>query len=519
MGGYADIHLFHCTDFVGCTGAPGSHEKERCIMITWFWIFAVIYLGILIFASTRKYRRHRSLDDFMLAGSNIGALLGVLTYAAALFSAFIFMGMPDFFRVHGVGAWIFLAVSDGAMFFFIFWFGYHMRRKSKGLGFKGISGMMNTLYGTPWAGYIVFAGAFLFLIPYVAIQIRGVSIFFNAIFPEMLPQWGWAIIIVAIMLAYSIIGGLKAIIFSDAVQATLLLSVLLIIGYNCIKYFGNVEIMFDQVEMADTRLLSTPGPKGLFTLQFLLATFIAIIVLPATQPQFSTRIIVMKSMKETYRMAAGLCIVAPFIFAATAFIGMYGAVRHQGATTREFIANTLLFDQSNVLAALAIVGLFAAVLSTSNAQVFALGSEFRSMLKGKDSSILKRTRMALAVFTFIVFLFSIVMSDQLVLLARVSFAGTSMIAPIILVGILSKKPPGKELIVVSGMALLIFLISLTNIIPESIAGIRIDLSLHLILIIATLLSIMFRKSYTGSKKIEPVKYLNKSDGEQLAINK
>ncbi|MFC2126727.1 sodium:solute symporter family protein, partial [Bacteroidota bacterium] len=154
-------------------------------MISWFWIFAVVYIGVLIFASTRTYKKDRSIDDFMLAGSNIGALLGVLTYAAALFSAFIFMGMPDFFRVHGVGAWIFLAVSDGAMFFFIFWFGYHLRNRAKQIGFKGMSGMMSNIYQTKWAGYIVFVGAFLFLIPYVAIQIRGISIFFNAIFPDI----------------------------------------------------------------------------------------------------------------------------------------------------------------------------------------------------------------------------------------------------------------------------------------------------------------------------------------------
>jgi SSS family solute:Na+ symporter len=461
-------------------------------MITWFWIFSLIYIGLLIYASTRTYKKKRSIDDFMLAGSNIGALLGILTYAAALFSAFIFMGMPDFYRVHGVGAWIFLAVSDGAMFFFIFWFGYHLRNRARELGFKGMAGMMSRIYGTPWAGYIVFLGAFLFLIPYVAIQIRGISIFFNAIFPELLPSWGWALIIVLIMLAYGIVGGLKAIVFSDAIQALLLLIVLWIIGYNCIQYFGNVENLFDQVEKIDERLLSIPGPQGLFTVQFLLASFVAILLLPATQPQFSTRIVVMKSMRETYRMAAGLAIVSILVFAATAFIGMYGAVRYTSASSRDFISGSLLFDQGNALAALAIVGLFAAVLSTSNAQVFALGSEFRSLIKGDDKSVLLKTRIALAIFTVIVLVFSVIISDQLVLLARVSFTGTSMIAPIILVGILFKKPPGKELIIASAVALFLFLFSLSDYIPDEIRGIRVDLALHGFLVLVVALSLMIR---------------------------
>ena len=89
-------------------------------MKTWILIFGAVYAGLLIVASLRSYKKDRSVEDFMLAGSSIGIILGVLTYAAALFSTFTFLGMPDFFRRHGIGAWIFLAVSDGAMVFLFF---------------------------------------------------------------------------------------------------------------------------------------------------------------------------------------------------------------------------------------------------------------------------------------------------------------------------------------------------------------------------------------------------------------
>jgi len=192
-------------------------------MIKWFWIFAGLFILLLIVVSTKAVKKNKSINDFMLAGSSVGALLGILTYAAALFSAFIFIGIPDFFRVHGVGAWIFL-------------------KKAREIGYKGVAGMMSIIFKTRWAGYVVFIAAFIFLIPYVAIQIRGISMFFTAIFPFALPHYGWAILIISIMLLYSEIGGLKAIVFSDAVQAVLLLVVLSIIGYNSVRYFGNVEV-------------------------------------------------------------------------------------------------------------------------------------------------------------------------------------------------------------------------------------------------------------------------------------
>jgi SSS family solute:Na+ symporter len=106
-------------------------------MKIWLLIFGICYVALLVFASLRSYKKGRSVEDFMLAGSNVGILLGVLTYAAALFSTFTFLGMPDFFRRHGIGAWIFLAASDGAMVFFILWFGYQIRMKVKKMGFRG----------------------------------------------------------------------------------------------------------------------------------------------------------------------------------------------------------------------------------------------------------------------------------------------------------------------------------------------------------------------------------------------
>ena len=105
-------------------------------MIGWLIFFFVLFLASLGYASYKSYSKNRSSDEFMLAGSNIGAILGFLTFSAALFSAFTFMGMPDFFRTHGVGAWIFLGLSDALMVFFLIWFGYKLRKRASEVGYK-----------------------------------------------------------------------------------------------------------------------------------------------------------------------------------------------------------------------------------------------------------------------------------------------------------------------------------------------------------------------------------------------
>ena len=391
------------------------------------------------------------------------------------------MGMPDFFRVHGVGAWIFLGFSDALMVFFILWFGYALRKRAVEVGYQGVAGFVQSCFQNKWAGYLVFASSFLFLIPYVAIQIRGISIFLNASFPDLLPYWGWSALLVTIMLVYSEIGGLKAIMYSDAIQGVILLVVIWIIGVTCLTMAGGVEAGTQAVMESNQALLSLPGPKGLFTSVFLIASTIAIVMIPVSQPQFTTRLVVMKNLKSVHKMAYAVGIFAILVILPTAFIGLYGAVKYPDSTTADFLSSALLFDQANPVAALAVVGLFAACLSTTNAQIFALGTELRSLLNGEDQQNMRITKLGILIFSLIVLVFSSLISDDLVLLARVSFAGTSMIAPVVLSAVIFKNSP-KSILILSTLALGYFVLSLLGWVPAGFVGLPTDAAMYLILI-------------------------------------
>lgn len=459
-------------------------------MITWVIIFFIIFIILLILASIKSYKKDRTSQEFMLAGSSIGMILGFLTFSASLFSAFTFQGMPDFFRVHGIGAWIFLAFSDGVMVFFMLWFGFKLRQKVKEKGFKGVAGLMVDCYGDKWAGIVLFISSFLFLVPYAAIQVRGISVFFDAAFPKFLSKEAWSLILVILMILYSQIGGLKAMVYSDAIQGTILLIVLWIISSSCIYKLGGVGNMFDQVKTLNAELLSTPGPNGLFSWQFLLGSVLAVVLIPVSQPHITTRMVVMKDLKAMKQMAFAVGVFAMVIIGSTIFIGMYGAVIYPDATAQDFWKSALLYDQLAPVAGLAVVGLFAACLSTVNAQVFALGNELRSLLPGDEKSVMKKTKIALLFFAALVLIFSFKMSDSLALLARDSFTGTSMMSPIILSAVILKRKPGKELIIISFTGLLIFLASLAGIVPSQIGPLKIDIALYIFIFVGTAISLL-----------------------------
>lgn len=447
-------------------------------MIKTLVIVGTLYLAALVLLSYRNRLGKSTSKDFFLAGANLGSVLGLFTFAATLFSTFTILGMPDFFRVHGVGAWIFIAVSDLVMVFIVLWLGYHLRTKVGDYEFMGMAGFIAHLYKARWVGYIMFATAFVFLIPYVAIQIRGVATFLDQAFPAAVPLWVWAVGMVVVMIIYSEVGGLKAIIYNDVLQGIMLLVVIWIIGIVCLNRMDGLTGMFNQIEEHNPALLSVPGPKGLFGFQFLFGSMIAICMIPFTQPQVSCRLIIMKNHRSLGRTAMGLGVFAILVILPTMFIGMYGAYHYGDATPPEFLGNTLLKDQSGPIAALVLIGLIAAAISTADSQIFALGGETRSLLHGEDQRMMRTARICIAVFAVLSLVFALMSSDELVLLARASFAGTALLAPMIFFAIFDQAPDRFPILpIATGIAVVILVGANVGLYPSMVAGWRLDLVL------------------------------------------
>lgn len=462
-------------------------------MILSLIIVVGLYICALVYCAIRGHKE--SFGDerkYIVAKGGIGAILGFLTFSATLFSTFTLMGMPDFFRVHGIGAWIFLGVTDVAMAFVVLWFGLYFRKILKGSEFTSVTDLLNRHYGGKIAGIVYMIGVFVFLLPYVSIQIRGIAIFLSSVVPGQIDVWVWAMAIVLIMLFYSAFGGLRAIMYSDAIQGVVLLVVTWIIAYVCVSSVGGLANMFAKIGSDNSDLLSVPGPKGLFTVQFLISSFLAIVLMPISQPQLTIRLAILRKERDLRVMAIAVGLFSLLVILPTVFIGMYGAIKYGGSSTAEFLSNVLVSEQNNIIASISIVGLIAAAMSTADSQLFALGSEFKSNIKIKNNSVLE-IKFVIYLFAFLAFLLAINSTDQLVMLARISFAGTSLIAPMVLVAVVMKEHLGREIPIYSLIALVLFLLTTIGLLPNNFMGIRIDLVLLLGVSFLTFCSVYIRR--------------------------
>jgi SSS family solute:Na+ symporter len=190
---------------------------------------------------------------------------------------------------------------------------------------------------------------------------------------------------------------------------------------------------------------------------------------------------VMKSLGAMKRMSIGVGFFAMIVIFPTAIIGMTGAVKYGNLTTADFLSRVLIHDHPDIIATLIMIGLVAAAISTSDSQIFALGSELRSILKGDEKKVLNFTKVGMLLFALFAFLFSLISSDQLVLLARVSFAGTAMLGPMVLIAVFARNKVDSTILWVSLMMVILFIVYLAGWLPEVILGIQFDLLLFFII--------------------------------------
>ena len=154
----------------------------------------------------------------------------------------------------------------------------------------------------------------------------------------------------------------------------------------------------------------------------------------------------MKNYNALKKMATSVGFFAILVILPTIIIGMYGAIFYAEVSTAEFLGGVLLNEQHEMIAALIIIGLFAAAMSTSDSQLFAMGNEIKGLLRLKENDNLRPIRLVILLFAISALIFSLLSSDELVLLARLSFSGTALMGPMILLGIFSQKPQMDSLL-------------------------------------------------------------------------
>lgn len=449
-------------------------------MKSYLLIFSLIYLFFMLFYAYKFANNKLSSNSFLFANSNIGTILTFLGILATLFSTFTLQGIPSFFANHGMGTWIFLGITDVALAGILLYFGLKLRKLSTAFSSKpkNITELLKVAnYSKPTIFFHIFFTS-IFLIPYITIQIKGAAFLFNSAFPVGDGYLFWSCVIVGLMLIYSSFGGIRAIYATDAFQGIVILVTSWIIAYFILKNIGGIEELFFHVKNSNNDLLSLPGPKGLLDWQFLLVSFISIVLMPYAQPQLTTRVLVAKDDKSFVKATLVFSFFVILVILPTMIIGFRGSLIQE----ENFLLYILKNEIPPIFYALFIIGVISASMSTSDSILMAIGTEWGSFFSKSEIQENKNANIYVKTAALITALISLVLAQSsfksLILFSINSFIGTSFLVPILYSISIKSNIIKKILISVSIFCVLIFILKLFSFLPSTFFNLKIELYLY-----------------------------------------
>jgi SSS family solute:Na+ symporter len=361
-----------------------------------FGVIVLLYLMVIFYLGWMGYKKTKDIDDYMIAGRKIHSYILALSYGATFISTSAIVGFGGAAGALGMGLlWLtFMNVFVGIFVAFVL-FGSRTRRIGRNLNavtfpellgkrfqsrfIQGFSGILIGLFMPLYAG-IVLIGAARFLETALGINYDVAVLIFT--------------IIIA---AYVITGGLIAVMYTDALQGTLMfigMGILMVLTYSKLGGVAEAHQMLTDMAPLVPEALAKGGHLGWTAMPALGSpiwwTLVSTLVLGVgvgvlAQPQLAVRFMTVKDDRALNR---AILVGGPFIFMMTGVAFTVGALSNayfyktQGlislavakGNTDLIIPEYINSSMPDVFVMLFMLTLLAAAMSTLSSQFHTMGT-------------------------------------------------------------------------------------------------------------------------------------------------
>lgn len=338
---------------------------------------------ILAFVVYARFKSTKSilpgLNEFFLAGKNLHPVVLVCTFVGSLFSTFAVLGMPALAYGHGIGAIAFQLLIFPVAIWFLVVIGKRFRRYAEGKRIFSPVEIISQSYNSRRLGLFVALIFAVFLMPYISLQLVGIGTFLEAYTQGQITYVTGVGSMMAIVAIYLLLGGMRAVAYTDFVQLTAMA-----LGLSCgVIYLLHhydltiIQLIKDAKEQIPAHT-SLPGPKGFYTTPMLFTSSLVIFGI-FMQPHLLTRTMMAKNDNEINLMAIG-SVIAGLLIAFFAFFYGFFAQTHFGGDIKPNLMMGHVFQAMSsfgifgaILSTLMLMGALGAAMSTADSLLMAIG--------------------------------------------------------------------------------------------------------------------------------------------------
>lgn len=375
-------------------------------------IVFIVYFLMVGYVGYLAWKRTNSSEDFMVAGRETHPYIMALSYGATFISTAAIVGFGGVAGKYGMGIlWLaFLNILIGIFIAFVF-FGKRTRRMGKNLGSLTFPEFLGRRFNSKFIQY--FCGILIFCaMPiYAAVVLIGAARFMES---SLLLNFNVALLVLAIVICgYVLFGGLKGVMYTDALQGSIMFIGMLILLVFIYWVLGGVTeantaltnmahlYPSDAIAEGGTGWTSFPKLGSPFWWSLVTTTIMGVGIGALAQPQLAVRFMTVKSDKELHR---SLLIGAVFIFVMTGSAYVVGSLcnvyfyQHFGQIAIDYVGGNMdSIIPTFISTALPewfvyifLLSLLAAAMSTLSSQYHtqgtALGHDIVDAIKNKGDS-------------------------------------------------------------------------------------------------------------------------------------
>jgi sodium/pantothenate symporter len=335
------------------------------------WTLITLYMGVVLYFVVRGAVRTKDISDYALGNIAFSPVAVGLALAASMTSAATFIINPGFIALYGISGVISYALVlpvAALVSLVVLTKGY--RKQGNVVKALTMAQWIGKRYDSP--GYALFFGVLsLLLITFIVLICVGLTKVLSKTLN--LPELYMLIGIVVFIFGYMMFGGANSMVYTNTVQAILMLIVAFIILGSGYEHFSNgIEGFFAKLRAIDPNLTTSTNPASFLFRDYFEIVFCQIVVGIAIvcQPHIITKSLLLKTDRDVNRyLISG--VIVEFIFFSVVIAGLYARLSFPDLTVNgaplkmDGIMSAYVVKQFSVFVGLIVVmGLISAGIST-----------------------------------------------------------------------------------------------------------------------------------------------------------
>ena len=230
---------------------------ERWVIVT---LVTASYLALsLVIGWVSGRKASNTVTGYVAGDRDFGLLVMYFVMGAMMFSAFAFLGTPGWAYSRGGAA--FYVFSYGLLGFAPWYFlGPWVARVGRKFGYVTQAELLSDRFKSDLLSWLIAVVSIVAFIPYIALQMKGAGIVFNAVTDGKVPIWIGAAAAYSVVMLYVLKSGVLGVGWTNTFQGIFMLVIAWTLGiWLPNQLYGGIGPMFERLADLRPELLTAPG--------------------------------------------------------------------------------------------------------------------------------------------------------------------------------------------------------------------------------------------------------------------